>query len=133
MVNVDALRAGLAAVEAAAKRHEWDQRVWRCESGMCFAGWVAQINGGRWVTQDLDGQWSDWLHAGLEDDPARVVSSADGIQAVTARYRAMRILGLSQDEATMLFSSENDLPALRRTVAWLIENNAPSSTEDGAQ
>ncbi|TMR89489.1 hypothetical protein [Nonomuraea basaltis] len=27
------------------------QEDWRCRSGMCFAGWVAQLAGGRMVRQ----------------------------------------------------------------------------------
>lgn len=105
----------------------WNQRAWRCRTGMCFAGWAVQLSGGKWLEDhaedfgnpelvvgnaedDTDHLRTDWwggaFHAG--DDPAHYV--------ITARHRAMRVLGLSYEAADQIFDGENTMSLLREHV-----------------
>jgi hypothetical protein len=103
---------------------DWNQGDWRCDSGMCFAGWAAQLAGGKWVmAADAIGQ-PELLHANKSDDPEDIRHTARrgfdepllAGEFVSARARAQRLLGLTDYEAGFLFAGTNTMPTLRRLV-----------------
>lgn len=110
-INVELLDRTLAHIEANPER--WDQAVYRCATGMCFAGWACTLAGGLWISDDDEvlvaepGEWPthQW----------------DGEVVATARVRATRILGLDDAQASDLFSADNTIEDLRRIVAELRE------------
>lgn len=109
MINVDLLDRTLAHVEA--HPDEWNQLTYRCESGLCFAGWAAVLAGGRWVEPE---KYSSVLVA-EEGDPDEDRLHTSG--SVHAHDRAQRVLGLDGDTADDLFAAGNDIHDLRRIVA----------------
>lgn len=113
-VNVDLLDRTLAHIEA--NPEEWKQSVYRCETGMCFAGWVCDLAGGEWLNAPFD-HWPDALAAEPTDDPLRVVKFGGRRPGVTASYRAMRLLGITDEQADDLFEAQNALAELREIVA----------------
>mgnify|MGYP001587222180 CR=1 FL=1 len=112
-VNVDLLDRTLAHIEA--NPEEWEQTAYRCDTGMCFAGWACQLAGGRWLTPPCD-HWGDVLVAEPADDQERV-RSFDGVHGTVVLKRATRLLGLDFDIARDLFDVGNTLDDLRRIVA----------------
>jgi hypothetical protein len=126
-VDVARLRAGLAAVEAAALVGTWDQGTWRawspggprCGTVKCFAGWVAEINGGRWLNDPPVGDQTDDQLIAEESEPGAVLWSVVPADTwtVNARSRARSLLGLSSAAADLLFDGGNSLPTLRFFVA----------------
>lgn len=46
--------AAIDAVIAQIEQHPetWNQREWRCDTGMCVAGWLCQLNGDRWLASN---------------------------------------------------------------------------------
>lgn len=113
MPNVKLLRETLAHIEA--EPEKWDQSVYRCETGMCFAGWAVTLDGGRWKTRpDEDGH--ALLVAEAEDDE---ISRKMG--DIHAADRAHRILGLTDGQADALFEGDNTLDDLRAIVNAICE------------
>ncbi|RYZ17201.1 MAG: hypothetical protein EOO70_02595, partial [Myxococcaceae bacterium] len=55
----------------------WHQAEWRCESGMCVAGWVAHLAGGKWLTAASDEVSASYVAAEREDDSEFVVTVHD--------------------------------------------------------
>lgn len=122
-VNVKLLDATMAEVRKAARRKTgqvWDQNHWRaplgdstgeCGTAMCFAGWAAQLDGGRWLSWREE--WA-WLRARKGETPE--VVTPDGQPLVHVRERAERRLGLTEQEASELFSVRNTLSDLSRLV-----------------
>ncbi|MEV0616085.1 hypothetical protein AB0I81_22420 [Nonomuraea sp. NPDC050404] len=97
----------------------WVQKEWRCRTGMCFAGWAADLSGGRWLTHATH-YLSTNLAPESGDDPADV-HERDGIgPSVDVEVRATRVLGLSMVQADELFSGGNDLDEIRQMVTELI-------------
>lgn len=116
--NVELLRRTLAHIEEPST--PWDQEDYRCETGMCFAGWAAQLAGGVWVTGP-DDPWSDTLVADATDDPA-FLHDVHGTEGISAARRAARILGLTPEQSYRLFAGGNDLETLRHIVDELCES-----------
>lgn len=115
--NAVLLKRTLAHIEA--HKDEWDQDVYRCGTGMCFAGWACQLAGGRWAFP-ADSERPQYLHAVQGDEP-EAVHFIGGHRVIRAHVRARRILGLSHTQAYCLFDEDNDLRALRRMVTDLCE------------
>ena len=61
LINVPLAERVLGHITAFPDEHE--QNTWRCESGMCFAGWAAQLAGYKWVCR------ADSRFAALVEDP----------------------------------------------------------------
>jgi hypothetical protein len=114
--NAAALRETLAHIEA--NPATWKQTHYRCRTGMCFAGWRAEMSGGRWV-HDANRGFAELLHADPDDDPADIFTWPGEVEAVTAFDRAKRLLGLDYHQADDLFGALNKLDDLRRIVAEL--------------
>ncbi|MEV4748972.1 hypothetical protein AB0K21_21560 [Streptosporangium sp. NPDC049248] len=106
----------------------WDQDQWRlligenrCGTAMCLAGYISHVAGGRWLitpagdgTLLLNGELTilgygyaqQMLHAEDGDDVDAIDTDAfQGVRAVSAADRALRLLGL--DREYNLFSSRN--------------------------
>lgn len=117
-INAPLLRQVLAHIEA--HPESWHQDHWRCSTGMCFAGWTAELSGGKWA----DGPssfLSAYLIPEVGDDPDRVqVDGGLGFDVIAADDRARRLLGLDVDDAARLFEGGNRLGDIRRIVADLI-------------
>src|SRR5215216_7596400 len=89
----------IKAIEA--NRDEWVQGLWRCDTGMCFAGWVAHMAGATWATNDR-----------CSEDYLMVITPDDRKMAVPAF--ALEQLGISS--ATLLFMGDNRLKDLKRFI-----------------
>ena len=123
--NVGLLSRVIAHIEA--NPEEWQQEDWRCETGMCVAGWAVQIDGGRWFHPSPDGTVLDaLLHARPGEETAEWAECYGVTDAVvTAADRAQAVLGLTDAEADSLFCASNLLDdiyeaakdILRRAVA----------------
>lgn len=111
MPNVKLLRTTLAHIEA--EPEKWDQKDWRCGTGMCFAGWAATLAGGKWA-YGPDETGRDMLAAEPEDDEL-----SRRLGTIQAADRAQRLLGLNEWDADELFDGGNDLDDLRRIVESL--------------
>lgn len=127
-VNAPALRETLAHIEALPDLTGWVQGAYRCESGMCFAGWRCDLSGGRWafpISDERDIRFPDefqnWASSCLIAEPGDTyVAAFDGVRVTTAHHRAARLLGLTEDQAWELFDGLNDLDDLREIVGRLI-------------
>lgn len=115
--NALLLRRTLAHIEA--HPGTWQQDTYRCETGMCFAGWACELAGGRWAFP-ADGARPQYLLAVQGDDP-REVRFISGHRVIRAADRARRILGLSHGQSLRLFDEDNNLTSLRAMVADLCE------------
>jgi len=114
--NAELFVAVLAQIE---KHPEtWDQNDWRCESGMCFAGWACDLSGVRWANP-----------AEATYGAAQIVH---GDSTFSAADLAVRLLGLADtyseftddyhygSGAQHLFHAANTLDDLYRISAgWL--------------
>lgn len=109
-INAPLLRKVLHQIET--EPGTWFQGAYRCGTGMCFAGWAAQLAGGRWASGDGEGL--------IAEEGEDSYTCADGTKIVGAHSRGMRVLGLDDDQADELFDGTNDLDAIRQTVTELI-------------
>ncbi|MEU4577461.1 SGNH/GDSL hydrolase family protein [Nonomuraea sp. NPDC023979] len=114
--NVVLLRQVLAHIEQHPKT--WVQKEWRCRTGMCFAGWAADLSGGRWAT-DADHWLSRYLTPEADDRPDDVVERDEIGSVVDVEDRAKRVLGLDMRQADSLFHGGNDLSDIRDAVTEL--------------
>jgi hypothetical protein len=144
--NVAALDEVIAHIEV--HPDAWKQDSWRCESGMCLAGWRVQLDGARWM--------ADVVHALTPDGtPVRTVTGEDVgfmarelvwargerieidwipgdsyvMDAMEAKEWARRSLGLTRVQAAHLFDAGNTLADIRAMRDALIAN--PSDQLDG--
>lgn len=120
-VNKELLRATLDQVKLAAEKEgpeAWDQRNWRCNTGMCFAGHAVTLSGAKWADA-LGGDYEECVIA-EGDDPESAIYGAyfddHTIKVVNASRRAQRILGLGYSAADRLFDEHNDLDDLEMIV-----------------
>lgn len=116
--NVPLLRKTLEHIEHHPK--EWNQAEWRCGSGMCFAGWACTFDGGQWAFDAANPgvQGVQDLLIAEPEDAAFAWTVADR-SVVHTEERAIRVLGLTDDQADALFAGSNTLDDLRRMVAGL--------------
>lgn len=111
--NVRLLRATLAHIEA--NPDQLNSEWYRYTTGKCFGGHAIELAGGRWVVDDPEEPLGEFLHPEPDDDPAAV------LHMVPDDYRAARVLGLTDEQAAVLFAPDNTLADLRRIVADLVE------------
>lgn len=117
--NVGLLDRTLAVIreEAAKPDHgQWKQGEWRCGSGMCFAGWAAQLGGGVWLLEVLKDDDARSIDILLKAEPGEE-TRFDG--TVHIQDRARRILGLTIGEAENLFNGTNDLADIEDAIAGI--------------
>lgn len=93
----------------------WNQRMYRCSTGMCFAGWAIElVDGVRWVSDQKSGRdilngW-DLLDSNVVLPSKRIVSAADA---------GALLLGLDDDGAADMFDARNTLDDLKDVVTEL--------------
>lgn len=97
----------------------WEQKLFRCETGMCFAGWACELDGGKWAFP-VEGNHETFLVA-RDDDDDDVIFELDGQEVVDVEIRARRILGLTDRQGGDLFFADNNILDLRRIVGQLSE------------
>ncbi len=111
----------------------WKQYTYRCDTGMCVAGWAVELTGGRWASPagDVDNDaGSDYVLAEHDDHADVVFPTFDGLQVTTADERARRLLCLSEKQAEELFDSINRLPdILHFAERFKAEAAAPAGGE----
>lgn len=104
-LNVEHLRGTLQRIED--NPSEWNQATWRCGTQMCFAGHACNEAGAEWdedfvvstrVRNEQEGQ-SEW-------------------QPIPDRAR--EVLGLTDQEANVMFAGGNTIDDLRLMVEWII-------------
>lgn len=115
MPDIDLLHKVLGLIEE--HPNEWKQEHWRCESGMCFAGWTVVATGAQFASNDPSNRGY------------QMVTTSDGFAEDIEIY-AMEALGLSGLQAGRLFDWGNNLDDLRRLVAdheelEMLRNGAP--------
>ena len=57
MKNFEVANDVVAFLEEHPDQHKQD--VWRCQTGMCFAGWTAERIGLEWENKVTQGNWTD--------------------------------------------------------------------------
>lgn len=104
-LNVERLRGTLQRIED--NPSEWNQSTWRCGTQMCFAGHACNEAGAEWdedfvvstrVRNEQEGQ-AEW-------------------QPIPDRAR--EVLGLTDQEANVMFAGGNTIDDLRLMVEWII-------------
>lgn len=124
---IDQIEMHAKAAEAGGKC-QWEQGEWRCASGMCLAGWVSQLAGGKWATpvsSDNDYQpYEDCLVAEAGDDSDDVMASTSAGTVIHAQERATRLLGLGHDDAYTLFEGDNTVETIKGIREELIAEGA---------
>lgn len=137
-INVVLLRQTLEQIET--HPETWYQNAYRCNTGMCFAGWAAELAGGKWLSSP-GGAVSDLLIA--EPDDGEDALYRGDVLSIDASARAKRVLGIDEDQAEDLFAAGNDLDELREIVTDLlteshyvtiepISGGAPAQDDDPA-
>jgi hypothetical protein len=102
-IRFDLLDAGLRSIRE--NPDEWYQGLYRCESGMCYAGHIAQAAGLRWT------------------HPERA-TSADvffGTDEMHVEEAVIKVTGITEEHATALFEGSNSLDDLEAMVGALKE------------
>jgi hypothetical protein len=113
------------SMQAVSPQGEWNQGEWRCESGMCLAGWVAQLGGGKWAFP-ADSSYSDLMVPDGDDSSDDIYDYSFMGNLVHCENRARRLLGLDAEEAEEddkgnhgLFDGDNTLEDIRRKRDYL--------------
>lgn len=118
------------------------QSVWRCATGFCFAGWVAELQQAEWASattvEDNDWEFMSYIYPPEGFDTESRVNLGFGVRTVgeydtagcssngrkrkagdrlvhVAEYAAT-VLGLSAAEAEVLFEGSNTREALEMIV-----------------
>jgi hypothetical protein len=123
-INAPLLRQTLAHIEA--HPETWEQAVYRCSTGMCFAGWACALAGGKWVSDATDPA-AEYLVPEPADHEGDISTflRVDGTRGVRAERRAARLLGLTDEQADDLFSAGNNILDLREYVSELCGEATP--------
>lgn len=112
-----------AAIDHIEKHPEtWNQRSYRCATGMCLAGWIAVLAGGQWATPPMTLPGHHLEHGECltaePDDPAAVV--ADWGCETPHIHVAERLIDVSRyvdntgdDHERDLFDGMNDLDEIK--------------------
>lgn len=115
--NVELLEQTYDHIAANPDQHRQD--YYRCETGMCFAGWAIELSGdAQWLFPPND-PWYPYDLApadGEEPDSVAVLDDDTQVPSVSAASRATRILGLTTREASLLFHPGNTLSRIRELI-----------------
>lgn len=108
----DADLARLALKEIENRPQEWDQSNWHCGTSMCFAGFVAELAGAKWI--------SPQSRSAL-DAATYLVLTPDGKIEQVSNFaaKALGFVGYDSSRNLDLFHACNDLEDLRGMIdAW---------------
>lgn len=118
--NKKLLLKTLAYIKAHPEEH--NQEYYRCETGMCYAGWAITLAGGKWAFP-VSGDYSDrYVIANTQDNPDHVFLD-HGLQVINPSDRAERLLGITEIEGCRLFEWENTIEDIERIVNELVSAN----------
>jgi hypothetical protein len=97
----------------------WTQSLWRCSSGMCFAGWACDLTGAQWCAAADSFDSDEILATSPQEDSAY---DWDGRWCVPPESRAAAVLGLASAGDLCaprrgLFNADNSLDDLYRISA----------------
>jgi hypothetical protein len=124
--NIELLEETYRFIEA--NPQHWNQRSWRCKTGMCFAGWAAELAGGEWLldarkaftydsdTVDMAGDYLVPAEGDVKRYKRTLVVEGETLEGTHVEDRAARVLGLNYEESEALFDGSNDLEDLRRVI-----------------
>lgn len=112
--GIDLLDEAIARIEADPAR--WDQEAWRCKSGCCLAGHIAEAAGGTWAYAP-GRRRSHYMVAEPGDRRQDVVTGTDGRQIIAVAARAERLTGFRFIGDEDLFAASHTLAGLRRLAA----------------
>lgn len=112
------------------------QHAWRCETGQCFAGWAPVVTGVPWLTKNAYGPGAtlvlsnygrrlvrhtmtketleEFQASGKIDPAVTLDTQVEGVSTY-----AERVLGLTHNEANMMFSAGNTREDLANMVKIL--------------
>ena len=105
------LNAVIAQIEA--HPETWDQEEWRCETGMCVAGWMCELGGGTWLTGPYDVHSALLVIEDSDANNARTKELSDGREGIYADERARRLLGADPGGLFDPDNSLSDIKAIR--------------------
>ena len=96
----------------------WNQEEWRCDSGMCYAGWAVTLSdaGLRWLNDD-----TSWVILPEGFPEVHYEWKEDGERRAQAVNVAEILLDIDNLSARRLFRSVNTLEDLREYVRILEE------------
>lgn len=102
--NLELLERTLEAVrhEAHSSDGRWTQSAWRCDSGMCFAGWAAHLAGAAWAVE-----WDGNRDTSLRGDFVSVLTPQGDVMPVWKF--AEEVLRLGEWDSHALFDPVNTL------------------------
>lgn len=104
MPNIDLAKRVLDHILRNPREHKQDQ--WRCQSGMCFAGWACVLSGAEFVSDDPDHE--DYYY----------VRDLNG-EKVPLWDHATDALGIDILTSTALFEADNTIQDLELMIAAL--------------
>ena len=114
-IDIPLLRKTLEHIKA--HPEEWDQSSWRCDTGMCFAGWAVTLVGREWATPK-DHPAASFVEA-RPGEPEACSPGRIGYdnkitlpKVIMADAAAIHELGIDEDTADYLFDGSNSIETL---------------------
>ena len=120
MYNIELLKKTLQLVETHEKDGQWNQKHYRCQSGMCFAGWAVVAAGAEFASNNLYD--SDFTRVKITDELRSRFPGLNEWEAtgyIPIADFAKIALGLDCTEQSDIFFSENQIEDLRDFVKAL--------------
>ncbi|MEU9837017.1 hypothetical protein AB0D67_36235 [Streptosporangium sp. NPDC048047] len=115
-LNVAALERVYAHIVA--NPEEWNQRYWHCGTSMCFAGHTVAMYGTANWSAPGDPGCDTFVALSTDDEDDLFID--EGERVIYVADRARHILGITEDEAAVLFHQNNTLADIRRIIDDLI-------------
>lgn len=111
-LNVSLLDLTMATINYNPEQHY--QGSWRCGTGMCFAGWAAQLAGYRWATESPDAENSEYVIVPEGTDGAVLFDTKTNMVYESRMSVAESIATAARETGSYLESSWAQRDALRR-------------------
>jgi hypothetical protein len=118
--NLDLLERTMAHIEAHPEQHDQGSWINACGTTFCFAGHAALLAGASKPLSE-NGFGNGWF-VDTVTSTSRALSSYWDVDEDGVREFARRSLGLSEDEADVLFNGGRDINELRAIVNALKDN-----------
>ena len=103
--GLDLLDAAIAHIEA--HPGTWYQASWRCGSGVCLAGHMAELAGGTWLTP-ADSPDSVYLAAEAGEVGTLIQVPGGEVRGTLVSLRAERLLGVPPDMRSALEDTDDE-------------------------